>query len=186
MSDQPISDHKDPEHLKMLLSYAYDRALHQTRNHDWAQEAAAEVMAKLVARPTWPENERGWISAAILNCIIDRTRLKFERDRILQAQIPVKENPSGPDGALDEIIAGYVQAQRTSEYAFLRQLARDLEDQVSVKEWAVLMAAMDQCSNQEIADLLGYASAASVAQTLSRVRKKIRPYVSDWQFNRLS
>jgi len=173
--------------IKELMDYANKRAARQTSNVDWAEDAVAEAFARLTALGYWPENPKGWISTVVRNILIDRSRQKFEADRV-QIALPA-DNSSESDGAsvdLDAFVVDVVRARRTSEMAFLRAAVRDMRNQVSDKEWELLLASYEGLSHQEIADVLGYASAATVTQTLSRVRKKLQPHLSEWAFDRLS
>jgi len=172
--------------IKELMAYARKRAMQQTRNVDWAEDAVAETFARLSALSYWPENPKGWISTVVRNILIDRSRQKFEADRV---QIPVANNSTEHDGDnldLDAFVVDVLQARRTSEMAFLRAAVRDMREQVTDKEWELLLASVEGVSHQEIADVLGYASAATVTQTLSRIRKKLQPHLSGWAFDQLS
>jgi len=181
-----------PEHMpnsleiKELMDDANKRARQQTRNVDWAEDAVAEAFARLSALDYWPDNPQGWITTAVRHIIIDRSRLKFEADR---AQLPFPINAGETSDAnidFESLVAGLMESRRTSELVFLRSAVRKMRDQVSDKEWELLLASYEGLSHQEIADVLGYASAATVTQTLSRIRKKLQPHLSEWAFDRLS
>jgi RNA polymerase sigma factor (sigma-70 family) len=172
--------------IKALMDYARTRAMQQTANADWAEDSVAEAFARLSALSYWPENPKGWISTVVRNILIDRSRQKFEVDRV---QIPAAASSTEIDEAgldLDAFVVDVLRARRTSEMAFLRAAVSDLREQVSDKEWELLLASVEGVSHQEIADVLGYASAATVTQTLSRIRKKLQPHLSGWAFDQLS
>ncbi len=172
--------------IKVLMDYAHKRALQQTRNVDWAEDAVAEAFARLTALDYWPDSPQGWITTAVRNIIIDRSRLKFEADRVqLPSPINVQEN-SEPNIDFDSLISDLMESRRTSELVFLRTAVRNMRDQVSDKEWELLLASYEGLSHQEIADVLGYASAATVTQTLSRIRKKLKLHLSEWDFDQLN
>lgn len=168
------------------MDYAHKRAQQQTRNVDWAEDAVAEAFARLTALDYWPDSPQGWITTAVRNIIIDRSRLKFEADRVqLPSPINVQEN-SEPNIDFDSLISDLMESRRTSELVFLRTAVRNMRDQVSDKEWELLLASYEGLSHQEIADVLGYASAATVTQTLSRIRKKLKLHLSEWDFDQLN
>ncbi len=172
--------------IKVLMDYAHKRAQQQTRNVDWAEDAVAEAFARLTALDYWPDSPQGWITTAVRNIIIDRSRLKFEADRVqLPSPINVQEN-SEPNIDFDSLISDLMESRRTSELVFLRTAVRNMRDQVSDKEWELLLASYEGLSHQEIADVLGYASAATVTQTLSRIRKKLKLHLSEWDFDQLN
>ncbi len=172
--------------IKVLMDYAHKRALQQTRNVDWAEDAVAEAFARLTALDYWPDSPQGWITTAVRNIIIDRSRLKFEADRVqLPSPINVQEN-SEPNIDFDSLVSDLMESRRTSELVFLRTAVRNMRDQVSDKEWELLLASYEGLSHQEIADVLGYASAATVTQTLSRIRKKLKLHLSEWDFDQLN
>lgn len=172
--------------IKQLMDYANKRARQQTRNVDWAEDAVAEAFARLTALDYWPDSPQGWITTAVRNIIIDRSRLKFEADR---AQLPSPANAGESTDAtidFDSLVSDLMESRRTSELVFLRSAVRNMRDQVSDKEWELLLASYEGLSHQEIADVLGYASAATVTQTLSRIRKKLKLHLSEWDFDQLN
>ena len=169
-----------------MMDNANKRARQQTRNVDWAEDAVAEAFARLSALDYWPDNPQSWITTAVRHIIIDRSRLKFEADR---AQLPFPINAGETSDAnidFESLVAELMESRRTSEMAFLRAAVRDMRDQVSDKEWELLLASYEGLSHQEIADALGYASAATVTQTLSRTRKKLKLSLSEWDLDPLS
>ena len=172
--------------IKELMDYARKRARQQTRNVDWAEDAVAEAFARLSARSDWPDGPKGWISTVVRNIIIDRSRQKFEADRV-QLPSPINaEETSDANIDFESLVSDLMASRRTSELVFLRAAVREMRDQVSDKEWELLLASYEGLSHQEIADVLGYASAATVTQTLSRIRKKLKLSLSEWDFDQLS
>jgi len=172
--------------IKELMAYARKRAMQQTRNVDWAEDAVAEAFARLSALDYWPENPKGWISTVVRNILIDRSRQKFEADRVqLPSPINAQDN-SDPNIDFESLVSDLMASRRTSEMVFLRSAVRDMRDQVSDKEWELLLASYEGLSHQEIADVLGYASAATVTQTLSRIRKKLKLSISEWDLDQLN
>ena len=168
------------------MDYANKRARQQTRNVDWAEDAVAEAFARLTALDYWPDSPQGWITTAVRNIIIDRSRLKFEADRVkLPSPINAQEN-SDPNIDFDSLVSDLMESRRTSELVFLRSAVRNMRDQISDKEWELLLASYEGLSHQEIANVLGYASAATVTQTLSRIRKKLKLSLSEWEFDQLN
>ena len=105
----------------------------------------------------------------------------------MQLPSPINaEETSDANIDFESLVSDLMASRRTSELVFLRAAVRDMRDQVSDKEWELLLASYEGLSHQEIADVLGYASAATVTQTLSRIRKKLKLSLSEWDFDQLS
>jgi len=172
--------------IKVLMDSARKSARQQTGNVDWADDAVAEAFARLTALGYWPDNPQGWLRTAVRNIIIDRSRQKFETDR-MQLPSPAKAGETANTFIdFEALVAELMESRRTSELVFVRNAIRDMRDQVSDKEWELLLASFEGLSHQEIAVVLGYASAATVTQTLSRIRKKLKLQLLQWDFDQLN
>ncbi len=171
------------ERYRNLILYARQQAKYLTPNEELREDAAAEAVARLFGLAETVKNEKAWICSTMRNYIQSQHRLKFERDRAQQAKIPLPSNLEGPDAELDAIISGFIEAPRTSQQVFYRRMFEQLRNQLTDKQWLLVRASLDGLSHEEIAELLGYSSAASVAQTLSRIRKKLEPVRADWMMD---
>ena len=170
-------------HYQELISYARQQAKYLTSIEPLQEDAAAEAVARLFGLVETVKNEKAWLCSTMRNYIQSQHRLKFERDRVEQAKIPLPSNLEGPDAELDAIITGFFQAPRTSQQVFYRQMFEQLRKQLTDKQWLLLRASLDGLSHEEIAELLGYASAASVSQSLLRIRQKLEPVRADWMMD---
>ena len=170
----------DSLELNDLLGYARRKVNSMTRNPEWADEAVAEVFSKLAGLPYWPEHPYGWISVALQNKIYDFSRRKDLQNRV---DLVAGNQANSTDNADFNPMERILLMQNTSQTFFLKQLLREVKDSVSERELELLLAVAEGLSHQEIADMFGYASAASVSQTLFRLRDRLRQEFSAWDFD---
>lgn len=162
------------------MEFARNKVKYITRNPEWAEEAVAEVFSKLATLPYWPENPHSWIAVALQNKIYDFSRRKHHKDRV---DLGAGNQANSPENSDFNPMENLLLMQNTSQTFFLKQLLRDIIDSLSERELELLLAAAEGLSHQEIADLLGYASAATVTQTLFRLRDRLRQEFGSWDFD---
>lgn len=182
MSSRPAIWQIPSAKVKDLVDYTEAQALRIIKDTDWAQEAAAQVLEKLAKLEVWPQHEKAWIQTALKNALIDRKRLFDEKKRVDPPRIRNDKDPFAEAADIDEFFRQLASYQRTSETVFLTEIWRKLCDSMSEKEFLLLLAEKNGYSHKQIAEQLGYASAASVSQTLSRLRKKIQPILEAWEY----
>lgn len=122
----------------------------------------AEDLAQVALKRLWgldevPRNVPAWLTTTIRNLAIDRHRRDVLR-------------PGIPDDDLAQRPAPRTVAGGVVERAYIQDLLNALPHQ---HREALLLSAAG-FTNQEIADDLGFGSAASVAATLSRLRRHLR------------
>lgn len=163
-----------------LMNFARFKASDFTRNPDYAEEAVADVFEKLTTLDYWPENPKAWITVAVDNRIKSIAKLKHNKDKVAN-QVPAND----PDDSevITDLNVMLMRAQNTSAAVFNREIIRTIQATLSERELQLIFAVMQGLNHQEIADLLDYASAASVAQTLSRIRIKLSQELKGWDLD---
>lgn len=182
MSSRPAIWQIPSTKVKDLVDYTEAQARRLTQNADWAQEAAGQVLEKLARLEVWPQYERAWIQTALKNALIDRKRLFDEQNRVDPPKLRNDKDPCAEVADIDEFFHQIASSQRTSQTVFLTEIWRKLCDSMSEREFLLLLAEKNGYSHKQIAEQLDYASAASVTQTLSRLRKKIKPILEAWEY----
>ena len=168
--------------LTELLQYARRRVIQITKDPEWAEEAVASAFLKLSEQSEWPHHPKAWLATAMRNYVIDLSRRKYNVDKIDNA-LGNDESSQAEDANSENFITDLIRATNTSERFFSQEILRSIRDNLSEREFELVLAVAEGLSHKEIADLLGYASAATVTQTLARIRDKLSQQLKDWDMD---
>ena len=181
MSNQP---HIGTAEWESLMRHAKRRAQTLTKNDPESEDIAQEAMAQLLEVKSWPDNPEAWLSTTIYRRVADlyRARKRKENPKFGNAVVAgarvgeqVEENDEDDSdrmdsGLVDLLIEPFLH---TSHIAIVRDMIAQIQSTLSERELLLLTGSYEGLSNQELADMFGYASAASVRQTIMRARQKI-------------
>ena len=146
------------------------RRLRQMGAGDATDDIAGEVMVKYARyRPTAYKN---WLEKTMRTTWADYWRRRLKVDLV---SLPPSSFPSDPDAGPPQPFPSALMASSLSTPAADRDLVARMLAVLSPREKAAVVARYwEGLSSQEIADLLGWKSAAVVDTTLGRVERKLR------------
>jgi RNA polymerase sigma factor (sigma-70 family) len=125
------------------------------------EDIAQDVVLRWLMQDPPPQDWRAWVATVARNRVRD----------VMGAERGGRELP---DGRVDQLVELGTRIYGPSAQVIDRHQLRQMLGPLSERELEVLLHSLDGASNAEIADWLGYASAASVATLLSRTKRKIR------------
>lgn len=164
-----------------LMDFAEHEARRQTADRYLAEDVAALTMKKLLAQESRiaPEARRTWVRTVIQRTIIDHHRRNHTagggdrlRDLPDDAEIAAKRPHSGRRWVGNSPSLAAMAHQREARVGEVAQhVLSSLNDR---QRQLLVLSAQPSLSHEEIAETLGYASAAVVKVTLNRLRKRLR------------
>jgi len=126
-----------------------------------ADDVAQDVLIALLKQDLDAiDNWRAWVNQAARNRAIDIVRRGTDQGALWDDEV------SAPPAAL--------RASGTSAFGMWSSVEKVLLETLSNRDRELLLAHVDGASNAELARDFGLADAATVATTLSRIRRKVR------------
>lgn len=165
----------DQEQWKHLHGVALKRARSLMRGDEEAQDIAQSAMLGLLKAEPWPDNPEAWLMVTVSRRCFDLRDARSELHKAIQPEVLFNGEGNQDEALADEAIArkAIKPFLHTSYQVVIKDFLERALKVLTKREAQLLVESANGMTHEELAKAYGYASAATVSQTISRARKKL-------------
>jgi len=158
-----------------LYKVALKRAKNLMRGDAEAEDVAQSAMLGLLQTDPWPDNPEAWLMLTVQRRMYDLDAARERLQQALQPEVGYTVEGEGQEALADEVIArkAITPFLHTSYQVAVKEFLEKAMAVLTQNEAQLLVGSAEGMSHAELAQKYGYASAATVTQTISRARKKL-------------
>jgi len=159
-----------------LYEVALKRAKNLLRGDAEAEDIAQSAMLGLLQTDPWPDNPEAWLMVTVNRRKQDLDAARDGLQQALQPQRVYNAEGQGQEALADEILVRQAISPflHTSHQVAVNEFLKKAMAVLTQSEAELLVGAARGISRAALAQEYGYASAATVTQTISRARKKLK------------
>ena len=158
-----------------LYDIALKRAKNLMRGDAEAEDIAQSAMLGLLQTDPWPDNPEAWLMLTVKRRKFDLDEARGGLRQALQPQVIYNADGEGQEALAEEVLARQAIAPflHTSYQVAVKDFLEKAMAVLTQREAQLLVESASGMSHAELAKQYGYASSATVTQTISRARKKL-------------